>query len=455
MGKVNKLLCSLITILVLITTYSANALTIKETPLESDNYDTIENGTFVIGITKFDPDVTITASRVTKATYNDVLYNIGSENYEGVYVYYYTSGYWFRFDDQNNFVRIQSTDPEYEKLNNLDIYYVNNEEKTLDVPYIMDISENKELIFRTDNNKAVTFDGNTLHVPATVRKIDIYEKAVDSDEVKIGVLEKENRNDDTFVPTTLVNLSEVIANKADNFIEAYYNKYNNGDVLTEVDDNVFYVNLGKYFGSNNPTSLAIGNEIYDVSETPNVGISKSMSIGMNAKTYVPVWKIVNGDVLVALTWLSVDAMPNQATDVMIGGQTFIVNVYGNSTSNNVLTVTRAGEVYGPVDYDAIAEINGNTVDFYYTHGAQALGIELSLGNEAVTEANQIIFRKASNGDMGITTTEAGYTYALYFHYNNAAITTPEDYVKLYKLALPGKGVIHLNLVGHAVTEISQ
>ena len=78
-------------------------------------------------------------------------------------------------------------------------------------------------------------------------------------------------------------------------METYYNKYNDGDLLTEVDDDIFYINLGKYRGSANPESLTIVDKIYPVSDTANVGQSLRMSIGNNAFTNVPVWKIVDGN----------------------------------------------------------------------------------------------------------------------------------------------------------------
>ena len=178
---------------------------------------------------------------------------------------------------------------------------------------------------------------------------------------------------------------------------------------------------------------------------------------MNAWTYVPVWKISNGNVLVALTWLSADAMPDQATTVVVGGQTFKINVYESSTNGNTLSITGTQTIYGPAGYDSKIVVDGNTIDFYYTHGAQALGIILSMNDEIIADADQIIFRKASTGHMGLTTTEssAGCTYGIYFNYNNAPISENVDYLQQFKLAIPSKGVINITLNGHAVTSIPE
>jgi hypothetical protein len=178
---------------------------------------------------------------------------------------------------------------------------------------------------------------------------------------------------------------------------------------------------------------------------------------MNAWTHLPVWKIENGKLMIALTWLSADALPDQATNVVVGGQTYIVTIYPSSVSGNILTLTEAATIYGPSNYESQAIINGNTVDYYYTHGAQALGIKLTLDNEVIADASQIIFRKSADGNMGLTTTESdkGYTYGIYFRYNNAAITEAAEYPMTVKLAIPGKGVINLTLNGHAVTSLPE
>ena len=158
--------------------------------------------------------------------------------------------------------------------------------------------------------------------------------------------------------------------------------------------------------------------------------------------------------LVALTWLSADALPDKATKVEVGGQTFEVTVYSTSVANSTVTISAADGMFGPSGYASEATIKGNVVDFKYTHGATALGIKLKVGGVEITEANQVIFRKSADGNMGLTTTESnGYTYAVYFNYANEAISEAKDYVKEYKLAIPGKGAISVTLNGHAVPSL--
>lgn len=268
--------------------------------------------------------------------------------------------------------------------------------------------EGYEFVFKTNNDKKdkdVKFVDGKILLPATINNVDIYIKNVASNvEEKVDNFSKDNSNDTYLVKTSYLDLSTTIEEKSNNLISTYYNKYSKDDVLTEVNDDVYYITLGEYVGEKNPSELKIGEITYDTN-------AKSLSIGNKAFINVPVWKIKDGKVLVALTWLSADALPNKAT------------------------------------------INGNVIDFKYTHGATTLGVKLKVGNEEITNESQEIFRKSSDNTMGLTTPEAGYTYVVYFNWENAAISKEKDYVRDYKIAIPGKGVISLTLNGHAVPSL--
>lgn len=310
--------------------------------------------------------------------------------------------------------------------------------------------EGYEFVFKTNNDKKdkdVKFVDGKILLPATINNVDIYIKNVASNvEEKVDNFSKDNSNDTYLVKTSYLDLSTTIEEKSNNLISTYYNKYSKDDVLTEVNDDVYYITLGEYVGEKNPSELKIGETTYDTN-------AKSLSIGNKAYINVPVWKIKDGKVLVALTWLSADALPNKATKVSVGGQTFDVTVYDTSVAGSTTTISGAGGVYGPAGYAHKATINGNVIDFKYTHAATALGVKLKVGNEEITNESQVIFRKASDNTMGLTTPEAGYTYVLYFEYENAAISEAKDYARDYKIAIPGKGVISLTLNGHAVPSL--
>ena len=433
----------------IVTSLNLSALTIVETTNPDDNFDTVIDNSIVMGITRFEPDVILTALRASDATFNDVIFNFGKDGYKGVKIYYYLSGTWYEMDEKNE-AHVINDEAEIQKLNKLDIYYINNKEKILEIPYSKNLDAGYEFVFKTNNSKKdkdVKFVDGKILLPATINNVDVYIKNKSSNvEEIVDSFSKNSSNDTVLEKTSHLNLSETIEEKSNNLISTYYNKYSKDDLLTEVDDDVYYVTLGDYVGTENPSELKIGEIAYDNS-------AKKLSIGNKAFINVPVWKIKDGKVLVALTWLSADALPDKATKVEVGGQTFEVTVYSTSVAGNNVTIVGANGIYGPTGYAHKTTINGNTVDFKYTHGTTALGVKLKAGNEEITNESQVIFRKSTDGSMGLTTPEEGYTYAVYFNWENAAISEAKDYVREYKIAIPGKGVISLTLNGHAVPSL--
>ena len=254
MNKIKNIICSLIIVLILVMSYSVNALTIKETT-EEDAYDTIEPNTFVIGITKFSPGTTITAAKVTRASYNDVIFNYGKDNYFGVNVYYHAgNGVWFEINEENEVSRINETDPAYSELNNLDIYYVDNVEKIISIPYAREASGGTELVFRTNNNKEVTYEDGNLIVPATVEVIEVYEKNTQTDdEVLVEKLAKNETGESFEVSVTTPRLVH------DNYVlDNYYQ--NHRLMLLNVED---YCAIDECDGSANDVYTIDGYEVYE------------------------------------------------------------------------------------------------------------------------------------------------------------------------------------------------
>ncbi len=163
---------------------SVSAVTIKETiDAENETLDKIADNTTIIGATKFEPNVVLTAMRIAKAATNDVYLNLDNPDYNGVKIYNYLFGDWYVLDEDNN-TRVLGQDEEYQKedeitLNKLKeqaIYYVNNEEKVLDIEYSKDLDAGYTLEFRDGDKKLdleYTEDG-IIKVPATVQNVEIY-----------------------------------------------------------------------------------------------------------------------------------------------------------------------------------------------------------------------------------------------------------------------------------------
>lgn len=158
---------------------SVMATTIIETT-GKDKYDTIQEGSMLIGVTKFESDIVLTAARVAKAGANDAtLYakkNNGVDGYEAptIYVYYGVGG-WYELNDDNVATMVEDENL-INSLSNKEIYYVNNVEKKIEV-------ETEGIKIDEDKlPKGVSLENDKLIVNATLNNFTVY--TTDNKEVK-------------------------------------------------------------------------------------------------------------------------------------------------------------------------------------------------------------------------------------------------------------------------------
>lgn len=157
--------------------FNVSADTILETTDSSDNYNTIERNSVIIGATKFTSDEVITASKATTAGSNDALvyskYNDNFDDYisPDIYVYYGEVGGWYRIDKDNNAFYIDDKEM-LEQLSALKIYYVNNVNKKIDFYYSN--YENVALSFNYYPD-GVEFYGYKLLVDSDLVEFSLYD----------------------------------------------------------------------------------------------------------------------------------------------------------------------------------------------------------------------------------------------------------------------------------------
>lgn len=157
MSKSIRKILMFVLILVAITTLcvTVKAATIKETTNANDEFDTIENGTIVIGVTKFTPDQkVITATKAAIAGANDrqvySLKNVDDTNYSYAKVYYYLDNEWFELDAENKATFLK------DGIASLDIYYVNNKLKEgISLP-TKPVEKSEYTVFFVDGEKEVS-----------------------------------------------------------------------------------------------------------------------------------------------------------------------------------------------------------------------------------------------------------------------------------------------------------
>ena len=167
--KSKYLLTGLSLFFALSTTLSA--ATIKETTVNGDGYDTINNGDIIIGITRFEGSTIVTGSKVAKASTNDSVHflkeNGSLDNYQSPVIYVYAGvGGWFSLDDDNNASIVSDTNL-IEKLENANIYYVDNIEKKLEIE-LKDINVDDSTL-----PKGVTLKDGKLLVNATIDSFEV------------------------------------------------------------------------------------------------------------------------------------------------------------------------------------------------------------------------------------------------------------------------------------------
>lgn len=174
-----------------------NAATIIETTLE-DEYDTIENNSIIVGVTKFESGEILTAGKVALATYNYMLVNSGESNVEVPKIYYYLEDAWYEIDDENNTTLVEDTS----LVEKLDIYFVNNEEKILEIPVEYIETEGYELSFKANiesRNSEIRYENNIIYVPASIEEVKVISTATSGDVIEVETWKKEARNSSTFM----------------------------------------------------------------------------------------------------------------------------------------------------------------------------------------------------------------------------------------------------------------
>lgn len=190
----NKLTNNLFSILVIVlSVFMFGPLITDASIIESTNpnssYDKIEDGTIIIGVTKFSPNTVLTAKRSSIATMNDVLYNSNNGDYRGVKIYYYIMGIWLEIDENN--LSTPVNDP---TLNEQNIFYVDNVEKYLQIPYSGPATNIGFKTDRTNKDRLVYLENGTINVPATVSSL-----AVLNGNTPVATYAKANESDAGFI----------------------------------------------------------------------------------------------------------------------------------------------------------------------------------------------------------------------------------------------------------------
>src|SRR5574344_1929109 len=140
--------------------FKVDATTIREVTTADGAHDVIAYGTKVIGITKFNSDTIITGVRAAKAGYNDALFKVSNNlplTDPSIYFYYGEAG-WFELNEAGRTAPVSAA-----TVGATDLYYIDNVEKKITVPYTGTVANNS-----LPNNVTYNSTKQELTVPATL-----------------------------------------------------------------------------------------------------------------------------------------------------------------------------------------------------------------------------------------------------------------------------------------------
>lgn len=154
MNKIKKILFTLVLSLLFVVNTDA---IIKEDPVK------FTEDTYIIGITKFDKNIIVNASMANQAgiDYANFMQSINNDDLTSdVYFYSKLTDEWFKISKNTNEYKLLNENEKEELINNLNIFYVNNEEKTTTLDYNGNVSK--------ISNSKVKFENNKFIIPVTL-----------------------------------------------------------------------------------------------------------------------------------------------------------------------------------------------------------------------------------------------------------------------------------------------
>lgn len=183
-----------------------------------------EGDVYIIGSSKFDNNVIVTGTMVgvagaREAIIQQWMYDNYYFNPEDLKIYYYSglSKKWNLLPATSEDTIRNLTEEETKSLTeNLNIYYVNQEEKIIEVPYDVDIKDGYELafyIYTAGTEEEIKYENGKLLVPATVRFFETYLTNENGEYILLDEFEQVDTvfKNNSVVVETLAELKQAIA----------------------------------------------------------------------------------------------------------------------------------------------------------------------------------------------------------------------------------------------------
>lgn len=310
---------TILLVLVLMFTFILNVN--AETKIKEDA-NAYTGDVYIIGSSKFDSNIIVTGTMATVAGAREayIQYMI-NYNYdfspEDVKIYYYSelAETWSVLPATSEDEIKELTEKETKELtDNLNIYYVNEVEKTIEVPYDVILQDGFELTFYSDNEKndsKITYEDGKIKLPATVKWLEVYAEKETGEETEELFLGSVSQNEGEF--------------KNDyNVVRTYE------ELLLALESDTPYIQIDESIDM--PTALEISREVeIHVSEGIELTISKD-------KAGDGVFHVVEGGILTISGNGTIDGCGDNKYNIVVFADGGNVIINGGKFTNKNLVV---------------------------------------------------------------------------------------------------------------------
>jgi len=259
--------------------------------------------------------------------------------------------------------------------------------------------------------------------------------------------------------------TETVKTAAKTTSDTYYNKFNNKTVYEKsiapegtpedqiLKDDAFYLKVAKGIPED-LTYVQIGDVRKEKTDTLKI------SVGNNGFVTAPMWKVdEDKNLLVATILICTFADPATGnTEVTVGGVTYTVPAIEKVEEMKTLTITKA--VVNTHDGSkSTASVSGDTVTAALDRFDQSIGIQISAGDEVITDTSLTLYRyDEQNQTFGMTPPEScageACTYTRYmFPWAARKVDSAEagqTREAQIQLVIPGYGVAKFKIVATTI-----
>ena len=445
MKNIKKLLLSLVIAFIATISFNVQAATIKE------DASSFTSDVYVIGSTKFDSDYVITASRAAIAGGDEAMvqyfvYNNFDFNSSDIKTYYYCAldNSWSEVQENGNGLKELTTTETQKLTENLNLFFVNNEEKTIEISYTDTVDEDSIQGFNGTSDK-VKVENGKITVPATWVNGFQFTSNGTTVTVELGTIDSEGQLKENVTPSIekqaeliLTMPDKIYANKAFEFtleIKAndfagkklshksfnipnaqqiqYFNEETNAwedinDFILAYKDIILSDKTIKYRAVIDNVGKIFVNGSFD-NEDFDLGIHKELDVLVNPDAIAMIDDKCYEDLNTAIS----EAMGREVKltkDIELNDRLKISNTVILNLNSHTITTTGTNRIQA-IDYANLTIKNGNIVGESYALQAQDNAI-LNVANDVniTTGAYGItIWDKAQiNTSANITVTGDGY-----------------------------------------------